>query len=348
MSPLNSARLFVFGFDNEMIVGTKSSRIYRLKQPYNKVELLAIVPNSRAVHSVVFKDGYLYAADSCGIWRSRYSINTKPDFKKHIELPCATGGHYTRTLAVGSDNKLYVSLGISGNCSDEYLDNSYLFQLRRGGIYRIDENSKSEKPTLIPYASGLRNPIGLAFSPDGTLYATNAGSDNMGYELPPEVLAKTSEHSFHGMPWFQYYGGKFQSGMCAQSPPPRSANEATLPAATFAARSTPIGIDFLTQDIADNIKKGDALVAIHGSWGTPPGGGSSSRRPPKILIVKFKDNKVIDVKDLITGFQRPDGSRFARPVGVRQGQDGNIYFTSDGGDLQGIFKININTPYKSK
>ena len=82
----------------------------------------------------------------------------------------------------------------------------------------------------------------------------------------------------------------------------------------------------------------DAIVALHGSWGTPPGGGAASRRPPKLVAVRFQDAKAVRVDDLISGFQLPNGERWARPVGVAFGPDGALYFTSDA-DTNGLFRL---------
>jgi len=86
----------------------------------------------------------------------------------------------------------------------------------------------------------------------------------------------------------------------------------------------------------------DAIVALRGSWGTKPSGGfigdAASRRPPKIVVVRFKDGQAHRVDDLVTGFQAPDGDRWARPVGVAVGPDGALYFTSDSG-INGMFRL---------
>jgi glucose/arabinose dehydrogenase len=83
----------------------------------------------------------------------------------------------------------------------------------------------------------------------------------------------------------------------------------------------------------------NALVAIHGSWAVPPGGNNASRRPPKIAMVKFSGGIPTSVTDVVTGFQRADGTRFARPCGMVMGPEGNLYFTSDAGEVTGLFRL---------
>ncbi len=338
LTAVPAARLFTFDQNAAILLGTKSSTIYRVPFPYRDKQVLAKIPNASIVHSVALRDGYLYAADSCALYRARYDGNLQSGFDRFLQLPCQTGGHHTRTVITGPDNRLYISIGISGNCSDEFLDNSYPFEKRRGGIFVVDESSG--RPKLEPYASGLRNPIGMAFS-DNSLYATNAGSDNLGYELPPEVLVRTEAGSFHGMPWYQYFNNDFQDGRCASSSSPVDVTRAKIPVALFDARSTPMGIDFPAGNVLDGLFKNSAVIAVHGSWGKPPGGGPESRRPPKLMSVDFAGKDAVSVKDLVSGFQRDDGSRFARPVDIKSGPDGNLYFSSDGGEVEGLFRLRL-------
>jgi len=348
LAPLNGPRFLTRGPENELLVGSTGADIFRLKWPYTKAETLVTLSGRN--HSVAYRDNTIFVAETGGLYRAPYSgpLSTlQPgDFSLVTSLPSQTGGHWSRTVIVGPDRRLYIGIGISSNCADEYLDNSYPFERRRGGVYLLDESGAN--PVLTPYSSGLRNPIGLAFHPGtGVLYATNAGSDNLGFDLPPEVFAALSQGSFHGMPWFQYYNGAFHSGECATSSPPRPEDDATPPSVTFDARSTPEGITFVTNPEFGEPFTNNALVAIHGSWAVPPGGGAGSRRAPKIVMVRFAGTNPADVTDIVTGFQRTDGTRFARPCGMIMGPDGNLYFTSDAGEVTGLFRLaRIKTPSK--
>lgn len=347
LASLSGPRFLARGPGNELLVGSRGADIFRLKWPYTKPEILATLTGRN--HSVAYRNGRIFVAETGGLYSAPYSgpLSTlrAGDFSLVATLPSQTNGHWSRTIIVGPDRQLYIGIGISSNCADEYLDNSYPFERRRGGVYLLDETGAA--PVLTPYSSGLRNPIGLAFHPTtGVLYATNAGPDNLGFDLPPEVFAALSRGSFHGMPWFQYYNGAFRSGECATSVPPRPAANASPPAVTFDARSTPQGITFVTNpDFAPEFTN-NALVAIHGSWAIPPGGNAGSRRPPKIVMVRFSGNTPTGVTDIVTGFQRADGSRFARPCGMVMGPDGNLYFTSDAGEITGLFRLTgVNKPF---
>jgi glucose/arabinose dehydrogenase len=337
VASLDNPRFITIGPDKEMIIGSRGAALYRLLYPYKDVETLVML--NGYLHSAAYLQGRLYAAETQAVWSAPYTgastVLAPGDFSAFVSLPSATGGHSSRTIVTGPDNRLYVGLGISGNCADEYLQNSYPFERRRGGVFALDGAG-----TLTPFSSGLRNPIGLAFHPQtGTLFATNAGPDNLGYDRPPEILTQLAENSFHGMPWYQYYDGGFKSGECATSQSPRPVTDAVVPIAFFPARSTPQGLVFLVNSTLGSRYNGSAVVAIHGSWATQPGQGNASRRPPQLSFVDFSQAKPYPVADLISGFQRADGSRFARPSGVAVGGDGHIYFTSDGGDVVGLFRL---------
>ncbi|MDY0351854.1 MAG: PQQ-dependent sugar dehydrogenase [Desulfobulbaceae bacterium] len=344
LAPMERPRFLVVGPHFELLAGSAGSAVYRLEWPYTTAVVLVSLPGRN--HSVAFREGMLYVAETAGLHGAPYTglpTSLRPgDFSLITPLPSQTGGHWSRTVVTGPDGRLYIGIGISGNCSDEYLDDSYDFERRRGGVYVLDESGAA--PVLRPYSSGLRNPIGLAFYPSTTiLYATNAGPDNLGFDLPPEIFVPLHQGSYHGMPWFQYYDGAFHDGECAPTPPPRPASDAVAPPVTFDARSTPQGVEFFTDARLSPEFKGNGLVAIHGSWAVAPGGGDDSRRPPKIVMVRFAGNQPVGVENVVTGFQRPDGSRFARPSGVIQGPDGNLYFTSDGGEVTGLFKLSRTT-----
>ena len=338
---VSGARFPILGPDNEMIIGTNGSRVFRLAPPYDNATTLVQI-GSRS-HSVAYRDNKLFIAETAGLYETPYNgLSTSLQTSDLVEIAnLPVGGHSSRTVIAAPDGTLYLSIGISGNCSNQYLDDSYPFENRRGGVFRLDESGLA--PVLVPFASGLRNPIGIAVHPvSGDLWTTNAGSDNLGYEEPREIFSRLSQDSWHGMPWFQYINGSFQDGQCINTATaPRPASEARAPAVSFLARSTPMGIAFVSDNRLGDDFNGNALVSVHGSWATDPsqGGGPETRRPPKVAMVNFLGNQAVAVEDVVTGFQRSDGSRFARPCGAIIGPDGQFYFTSDGGEVQGLFRL---------
>jgi glucose/arabinose dehydrogenase len=325
-----------------LIVGSKSGNLYRLAPPYREADVL--VKLSDYPHSVAWRDGELLVAQTNGLYRAPYRPGqrrlARRDFEILAELP-GGGGHNSRSVAVGPDGRIYVSLGISGNCSDEYLDDSYPFDDRRGGVMVLDESGKQHR--LQPFARGLRNPVGFDWHPvTGELYASNNGPDHHGFELPPEYFSRLQEGSFHGMPWFQYDGRSLRRDSCIRREPPLPRQAVSLPVATFPSRNAPMGVAFVPRGALDPRFEGNAIVALRGSWGTRPTGSGAgdpaTRRPPRLMMVSFRDGQAADVEEILGGLQRPNGQRLARPVGVAIGPDGALYFSSDSG-LEGLFRL---------
>ena len=330
--------------DNVLLAGSSAGMLYRIKPPYNKVEILAELGGFP--HSVAVRDDELLVGMTDGVYRAPYKADSKEplddnDFELLAALP-AGGGHASRTVAVGPDRKIYLSLGISGNCSNQYIGAGYSFDNQRGGILMLSE-AKGHPPQWESYANGLRNPVGYDWHPDsGVLYASNNGPDHHGYELPPEYFSRVEPDSFHGMPWFWLNErNQLLPDSCIDSPPPRS--DAELPVATFPARSAPMGVAFVPLGALQPEMVGSAAVAIHGSWGTKPRGSyfgsKASRRPPRVVLVHFDEGAALDVVPLIEGLQDAKGNRLARPMGIAFVSDGALYFTSDGGIIEGLFRL---------
>jgi glucose/arabinose dehydrogenase len=337
-----------FGDQGELFIGSKSGNVYRLHPPYTRPEIL--VRLAKYPHSVAIREGEMLIAQTDGLYRAPYRPGQTSVPAETVILLAPLpggGGHNSRTVAVGPDKRVYLSLGISGNCSDQYLDESYPFEDRRGGVAVLRE--EGGRADWQPYASGLRNPVGFDWHPaTKTLYASNNGPDHWGFNLPPEYFSRLTPGSFHGMPWFQYDGKEIVRDRCIMRKPPRSPDQVTRPVATFPARNAPLGMAFVPASATDWRLRGDAVVALHGSWGTRPSGSflgdKATRREPRLVAVRFNDEgEAQRVDDLITGFQLPDGNRWARPAGVAVGPDGSVYFTSDSG-ANALFHLKPENP----
>lgn len=334
-------RLLTFLPNNELLIGSKSGHIYRLHPPYT--QFISLLELEDYPHSITFRNNQLFIAQTNGLYVIDYIPGQKKLDKKQLKLisPLPTGGHSSRTVRVGPDNIIYLSIGISGNCSNEYLHKSYSFQERRGGIFYLDESVTPN--VLTPYASGLRNPVGFDWHPEtGEMYASNNGPDHWGFNYPPEYFSRIRKNSFHGMPWYQYTGLNFQRDTCIKQKPPLPITEVVAPAVTFPARNAPMSVSFVHSGDLDSRFTFDAIVALRGSWGKPDTGSyqqrHAARRQPKIVLVQFIDGKAVQTNDLISGFQLSNGDRWARPVGTALGPDHNLYFTSDSG-INGLFRL---------
>ncbi len=343
---LKGPRLLSFATNGDLFIGAKSGYIYRLTPPYTQPQVL--LRTGGYPHSVAFRPGEILIAKTDGIYVAPYQPGQESIPPRSVKLLAALpggGGHSSRTVAVGPDGRVYVSLGITGNCSAEYLDESYPFDKRRGGVLVLDEsNDQAQWQT---FASGLRNPIGFAWHPQTKeLYASNNGPDHHGFNLPPEYFSRLLPGSFHGMPWFWYDGKKIKRDDCIDSPPPRPITDVQQPVVTFASRNAPMAVVFVPAGAMDKSLQHDAIVALRGSWGTQPLGGfiglPSTRRHPKLVVVRFHNGVALRVDELVTGFQLANGNRWARPVGVAIGPDGALYFSSDS-ETHGLFRLRKQT-----
>lgn len=337
---LGGPRMLSFAPNGDLFAGSRSGSVYRIPPPYTDPE--EIITLAHYPHSVAFRDKQILIAQTTGLYAATYNpgqSRLEPSELKQIAKLPGGGGHTSRSVKVGPDSRIYVSLGISGNCSDQYLHATYGFNDRRGGILVLDESTEEAKWKT--FASGLRNPVGFDWHPlSDDLYASNNGPDHLGFDSPPEYFSRISAGSFHGMPWFQFDGETIRRDPCIRSAPPRQ--DVTPPVAVFPARNAPMDVAFVPRGALLTSLEGDAIVALRGSWGTPPSGSSSGdragRRPPALVAVRFSGAQAIQVDNLLTGFQLSDGTRWARPVGLAIGPQGGLYFSSDHG-VNALFRL---------
>ena len=339
---LRRPRMLTFAPNGDLFIGSQANVVYRLAPPYRVPSVFTELQDYP--HSIAFRGDEILVARTHGLFAAPYrpgqSRIDPGKFRRIVELPGGRG-HNSRTVRVGPDGRIYISLGIASNCSDQYLNETYPPDDQRGGIVVLIE--EANRTALRPFGSGLRNPVGFDWDPvKGLLYASNNGPDHLGFEQPPEYFSLVTEGSFHGMPWFQYDGKTLVRDPCIKRDPPRPGHSASIPTLTFPARSAPLGVSFVPPGALLPELAGDAIVALHGSWGTAPDGGpggpAASRRHPKLVAVRFSNGTAVRVDDLATGFQLPSGQRWLRPAGAVVGADGALYFTSDGG-LNGLFRL---------
>jgi glucose/arabinose dehydrogenase len=326
-----------------LFIGSSKGSVYRLFPPYNRATQIAQM--RYYPHSILVRDNEIFIARTIGVIKAPYSEDEdfwlKDEDMEEVVSMVYTNSHSSRSLKVGPDNKLYLSAGWPGNCNNFYVHESYPQEKRLGGIFSIDESK--QPAALVPFAAGLRNPVGFDWHPDtGVMYASNNGPDHLGYDQPLEYFAKVTLGSFHGMPWYQYNGKQLVVDKCAKTAPPKPIEEVSIPVATFPGHNAPLDVLFVDEKANASEYYGDAIVALHGSWATSDGsarGDPASKRHPKLVRVKFdKNGEAGEVIDLVSGFQDKKGDRWARPAGLAIGPDGDIYFTSDK-EIQGLFRL---------
>lgn len=218
------------------------------------------------------------------------------------------GNHWSKTIAIGPDQKLYLAQGSTCNICEEE-------DPRRATMMRFELDGS--QPEVL--ATGLRNSVGFDWAPwNGALYATDNGRDMLGDDFPPCELNRIEAGQFYGWP---YFNGDNVPDPDMGPDPLAGQREPTPPAHGFRPHNAPLGMVFLNSDQLPPDYRRSALAALHGSWNrsTPDG--------YKVVSLHWTQDG-IEERDFLTGFLQ-DGDISGRPVDVAQGPDGAIYISDD-------------------
>ncbi len=229
-----------------------------------------------------------------------------------------SGGHVSRTIAFGPDNRLYVAMGSTCNMCDDPPPRSAVTS------YDLDGSNPHT------FATGLRNAVGLAFNPTtGELWANNNDRDGLGDDIPPEHLNIVRDGRWYGYPQCSLPGQpnpEYDGADCSGVEPP---------ALTFEAHSAPLGLAFYAGAMFPADYQGDAFMTYHGSWDRSVPTGA------KVVRVHVQNGRPTTIDDFVTGWQLDDGSRWGRPVGLLVMPDGALLVSDDGGGR--IWRVSYGT-----
>lgn len=267
---------------------------------------------------------YIYVANTDSVWRFPYQNgDLKARGKQEVvvgNLPgggrLRGGGHWTRDIAFSADGKkMYVSVGSVSNVQE----NPNSDETRRANILEFNPDGTSERI----YASGIRNPVGIAVHPKtGDLWTSVNERDGLGDNLVPDYITRVKDGGFYGYPWY-YIGGNQDPRHKGARPELR--DKVLVPDVLLQSHSASLQMTFYTGSQFPKEFINDAFAAEHGSW------NRERRTGYKIIRVPLKNGVPGgEYEDFMTGFVTPEGNVWGRPVGVTVAGDGALLVTDDG------------------
>lgn len=269
-------------------------------------------------HGMAFHNGGLYITDTEGVWRFDYRDGDVHGGERRLITPPGAFGradnHWTRNIIFAPDGKTFlVTIGSRGNLRLEGEPSATLQQFNADGS------------GMNTFAGGLRNAVGMAYYP-GTdrLYVTGVERDQRGDRVAPDFLTSVSRGEFFGWP-FAYAGPHFEPRFGFLRPD--LVLRTKTPDVLFEAHSVPLGLVFYDRDQFPADYRGDAFVAMHGSWNrTTPSGYMIAR-------VHFENGRPVGgYETFASGFWvRGDNPAeiIGRPVGLTLAKDGSLLVADD-------------------
>ena len=239
---------------------------------------------------------------------------------KVVDLPGKgdeLNNHWTKSLLASRDGaRLYVGVGSNSNVAE----NGMAVETNRAAVLEVDPATRRVRV----FASGLRNPVGLALEPQGgALWAVVNERDELGNDLVPDYLAEVREGGFYGWP-YSYYGQHLDPRVEPQAP--ALVARAIKPDYALGSHVAPLGLAF-TPGGAWSGGQGGAVIGLHGSWNRKPQVGY------KVVFVPFAGGRPVGkMQDLLTGFLDAGGNARGRPVGIAVQADGGILVADDVGN----------------
>ena len=292
--------------DHDGVAETRTVFLEHLNSPFG----MALVGND------------LYVADSDKLLRFAYQPGEtaiKSAATTVVDLP---GGplnhHWTKNVVASQDgSKLYVSVGSNSNVGENGLE----AEQGRAAIWEVDRASGQHRI----FASGLRNPNGMAWEPQsGKLWTAVNERDEIGSDLVPDYITSVKDGAFYGWP-FSYYGQHVDMRVTPQNP--ELVAKAIAPDYAVGPHTASLGLTFAEGSTLPAPFTHGAFIGQHGSWNRKPHSGY------KVIFVPFEGGQPKDQPvDVLTGFLDKDEKAMGRPVGVVIDKQGDLLVADDVGN----------------
>lgn len=270
---------------------------------------------------------YLYVGNTDAVVRFKYrpgQTKAEGEPEKIADLPGkGYREHWTRNVMFSPAGKMYVTVGSETNVNVES-------EPMRAAIIEYNPDGSGKRI----YASGTRNPIGLAFNPQTrALWAAVQERDLLGDDLVPDYVTSIKEGAFYGWP-YSYIGSNEDPRR--KNERPDLVNKAIAPDVLIQAHSAVIGLVFYDGRMFPAEYRGDAFVALHGSW------NRSRRTGYKVIRINFEKGKPVGgYDDFLTGWMLDENSKevWGRPTGLLVLKDGSLLVADDAQTSNKIWRV---------
>jgi glucose/arabinose dehydrogenase len=226
--------------------------------------------------------------------------------------------HWTKTLvADAGGDKLYVGVGSNSNAGE----NGLAAESERDAVWQIDTRTHAH----VVYASGLRNPVGLAWQPETqALWVAVNERDELGDHVPPDYMTQVKEGAFYGFP-YSYYGQHVDARVKPQDP--ARVTDAIAPDYALGTHTASLGLCWSGESRLPAPFRHGMFVGQHGSWNrTHPSGY-------KVIFVSFQGGMPGGAPlDVLTGSLDVHGAAQGRPVGLAIDNGGGLLVADDVGN----------------
>jgi glucose/arabinose dehydrogenase len=239
--------------------------------------------------------------------------------RKVADLPAGDiNHHWTKNVIASRDGKrLYVTIGSNSNVAENGIDK----EGGRAAIVEVDLATGKSRP----FATGLRNPNGLAWNPvTGTLWTTVNERDEIGSDLVPDYLTSVQDGASYGWP-YSYYGQHVDDRV--QPARPDLVSKAMVPDYALGTHTASLGLAFYDAALLPARYRNGAFIGQHGSWNRNPPAGY------RVIFVPFENGRPSGMpEEILTGFLDAEGHARGRPVGVAVDGSGAVLVADDVGN----------------